>query len=103
MPFAVDRSSRRSIQSCWKADPQAAFGLGTLPACLFKFYLITLVWHATRTLVASKGDNCVRENKNNTVLKHLANVVSQGKADLAALMFSRVGHTHNSLGVLAWD
>lgn len=43
---------------------------GHLAWCLFKFYsitlfyLITLVWHAARTLVASKADNCVRENKN---------------------------------------
>ena len=103
VPFAVDGSSRRSIHVCWKAGAQAAFSLGTLPACLFKFYLITLVWHATHTLVASKADNCVRENKNNTVLKHLAHLVSEGKADMSALLFSRVGHTHCALGVLAWD
>lgn len=43
----------------------------------------------------------MRENKNNTVLKHIAAITSQNKMDVMAVMFSRVGHTHGSLGALA--
>lgn len=58
------------------------------------------------TLVAlwpgdAKADNCVRENKNNTVLKWACYMVAAGKLDLCSALFSRVGHTHGSLGV--WD
>lgn len=49
---------------------------------------------------AIKADNCVRETKNQHCLKLAAWLLAKGKCRLAALLFSRVGHTHGSLGAL---
>ena len=52
------------------------------------------------THLSPQADNCIRENKNNTVLKWAAYTTCTNKFDLTAALFSRVGHTHGALGDL---
>lgn len=47
-----------------------------------------------------QADNCVRENKNNTILKFIAVLLAKRRFALGALLFSAVGHTHGPLGAL---
>lgn len=49
-----------------------------------------------------EADNCVRENKNNTLLKFLPWILLQKGLEFSGLVFQRVGHTHGSLGSLAF-
>lgn len=48
----------------------------------------------------SKVDNTVKECKNNSCLKWLCWLLLHKGLDLTGVMMSRVGHTHNSLGLL---
>ena len=49
---------------------------------------------------SSQADNCVRESKNQWTLKLFSYLLATGHCRLAALLFSRVGHTHGVLGAL---
>ena len=46
----------------------------------------------------AKADNTVKENKNNGNLKNLAMLVAKRLSRCTGYFFSRVGHTHASLG-----
>lgn len=48
--------------------------------------------------VYPKADNCVRENKNQTLIKTLCWLLLQKGLELTGVLFHRVGHTHGSLG-----
>ena len=65
--------------------------------CLAGDVALGYCWHVEQT----KVDNTVKEGKNNTVLKALSFALLQRGLEFTALMMSRVGHTHNSLGALA--
>ena len=45
-----------------------------------------------------KADNCVRENKNSSVLKLLAFILRQRGLQISGLLCHRVGHTHTAIG-----
>ena len=68
--------------------------------CAFGFlrFLKLFLLHST-----SEADNCVRENKNNSLLKWASYTTCTAKFDLCAALFSRVGHTHGTLGDLDWS
>lgn len=51
-------------------------------------------------LATPKADNCVRENKNGSVLRWLCYLIASGRTKVANISFSRVGHTHGALGAL---
>lgn len=68
---------------------------GVHHSCLF------LRWASESLLNAAEADNCVREAKNAMVIKYLAMALSRTPLNLAALLFSKRGHTHNALGISA--
>jgi hypothetical protein len=49
----------------------------------------------------SKGDNTVRELKNQYCMDYVAQLVSRRKIRLAGLFFLRKSHTHDVIGALA--
>ena len=49
-----------------------------------------------------EADNCVRENKNNTILKLLSWLLLQKGMECTGILFGRVGHTHGPLGALSF-
>ena len=48
----------------------------------------------------TKGDNTVRENKNNSVMRWLCWTLLQKGFEFTGITMARVGHTHSSLGTL---
>ena len=54
----------------------------------------------TKYFVPCEADNCPRENKNATMLKFLAMILTRTQLKLGGLFFSKKGHTHNALGSL---
>ena len=61
--------------------------------------LLKKVWvPRSKLLCHSKVDNTVRESKNNTILKLMSFMLLQKGLQFTALMMSRVGHTHSTLG-----
>ena len=62
--------------------------------------LIRLLEFMLKLLRPTKGDNTVRENKNNSVMRWLCWILLQKGYEFTGITMARVGHTHSSLGTL---